>query len=558
MAEVIVPNTFSNGQVADADQVNQNFTVLADAINSVSGNAVHASNLHPVALSGDYSQLTNAPVVGTDIQPYDPATITSGNATNNLIANGGSLDNVVIGGTTPASGTFSTVSINQNLLADKVLTSGNVEASGELRSSGDAKVGGDLQVMGEITGVYTGTQLHPFTSISTGGGYLPTHSHVLVDCSTGNITRDLPDASLHTGKSITVKVVAGSNQLNLWGSVDAGSGVALNTNPSMPYLTLFSNGQKWLITGSSGHNLLPEPEYTYDFTNDGHSGYDIWAMDIDDAGNLFVSGRNGGPHFAAKVSNQGQLIFTNESHGGDKSSIASDGTYGYTIGWGGPVAKFRNTATPLGVTSGSDGSGYSIDASDNGNIYIFNNDGVRSLGSFLNIRWTFAIPNGTHAGGHIMSEVLVGEDGYIYFVGVDWTSRMAGFVYKLDPSTGTNVWGSGNFATFNTGSNAQDAKIAVLPDGTIYVSASGSNSYSFDSSGNPTGSGSYVRYLNSYGGQLYGSTNNSTFQFINTDFSVAQNFPSISVSGADDVVMNDKAIYVGTNTVIVKTRRNLD
>jgi hypothetical protein len=44
--EVIVPNTFSNGEVADADAVNANFAALADAINSVStdNNSASADN----------------------------------------------------------------------------------------------------------------------------------------------------------------------------------------------------------------------------------------------------------------------------------------------------------------------------------------------------------------------------------------------------------------------------------------------------------------------------------------------------------------------------------
>lgn len=70
-ASVGVPHQFNNGDVADAELVNQNFQVLAAAINDVSGNVSAQGNaLHPVAVSGNYEDLLYrpSPVSTTEIK----------------------------------------------------------------------------------------------------------------------------------------------------------------------------------------------------------------------------------------------------------------------------------------------------------------------------------------------------------------------------------------------------------------------------------------------------------------------------------------------------------
>ena len=302
---------------------------------------------------------------------------------------------------------------------------------------------------------------------------------------------------------------------------------------------------------------FPETEFSYDFANDNRAVYTISAMELDAVGDVYVTGANTGGRYVAKVSTNGAMLWSDDTHGGYEHGITSEGINGYAIGWGGPVKKYRLSGDPLAVSAGGDGAGYQIDADTNGNIYLVHNDGVRSLAPDLSVRWTFTIPNGTHAGGHIMSQVLVGEDGYVYFVGVDWTSRVQGFVYKLNANTGATVWS--NYANFNTGTNAQDAMLAVLPDGTVYVST-GTYTICFDSDGLPVSgiggvSGTGIRNIGSHEGQLYGSTNYSTFQYIHPDLSVAQNFPGISIAAAASVRMNDRAIYVAQGKVINKVKR---
>jgi hypothetical protein len=155
---------------------------------------------------------------------------------NNVAITGGTIDNTVIGGTTPAAGTFTT------LTATGQTSLGGAAGSESLRVLTPASVGSFLQVQGVSTGVVlratgdTGTN-SSFTSVTRG-----TLGHIF---STGGTTTNSQLQVSHTASAVNYVQVTGAAT----GSAPTISAQGSDTNAG---LTLNSKGTGTLLFQTSG------------------------------------------------------------------------------------------------------------------------------------------------------------------------------------------------------------------------------------------------------------------------------------------------------------------
>lgn len=83
---------------------------------------------------------------------------------------------------------------------------------------------------------------------------LDTHSIVLADTSSTNLTLDLPYAGNVQGRQITVKRTSLNREVTLYGGgnyIDTSSAILFNSSTTLEHASFLSDGLQWYITSST-------------------------------------------------------------------------------------------------------------------------------------------------------------------------------------------------------------------------------------------------------------------------------------------------------------------
>ena len=136
------------------------------------------SSLATVATSGSYSDLSNKPTIPT------VGTIAAQNA-NNVVITGGTIDNTVIGGTTPAAGTFTTIT---GQTANLTGTGQNLLLQSSNLASGSWTATGNITVTGSQTDPFGGTTAALLTDNATNANHFIFQSLTLNNTQTYTIS----------------------------------------------------------------------------------------------------------------------------------------------------------------------------------------------------------------------------------------------------------------------------------------------------------------------------------------------------------------------------------
>jgi hypothetical protein len=313
-------------------------------------------------------------------------------------------------------------------------------------------------------------------------------------------------------------------------------------------IILFPIMEEELVTAEIKVKWATEANLEYQFND----GSEIWGMALDNSGGLYLTGRyaslDTGPlNYTAYLDNNLNRKWYNSDYGGERWACSSNGINGYIIGWGGPVVKFSSNSQIPSVISDGNGFGYGITTDTLGNTYFYNNDGVRSLSDDLQtIRWTYVFPDFEIISSHI----ICGGDGFIYFVGVDWDTRKRGFIVKLDPNNGNEVWKG----YFDTADNAQDARIAVNTDGMVMVSAGNEFTSRWNSSGTKLSNLSYIPMLTSFKINFYGLVE-GVFSEFNHNGDIITEYKNIGLDYygyGGEILVEENYLYVGGGNIVKK------
>jgi hypothetical protein len=147
----------STGVIVNAD-------INASAAISVSKTALTAGtgltlSTNTLSVNASQTQITALGTIGTGT--WQGTAIADAYVADNLTISGGTVNNTVIGGTTPAAGTFTTLTANTSITGTLATAAQpNITSVGTLSSlttSGNVIVGGDLTVSGTTTTINTET-----------------------------------------------------------------------------------------------------------------------------------------------------------------------------------------------------------------------------------------------------------------------------------------------------------------------------------------------------------------------------------------------------------------
>jgi hypothetical protein len=187
--------------------------------------AMHAKNM-------EGTPLPDGDVVGTtDVQTLTNKTLTGPNI------EGGTIDNTIIGATTPAEGSFTTLSAT-----------------------------GDLTVAGTILGRATiqGTEIFDDYTLTD------TDNIILVNTTVGAVTLTLPPAAGNAGRTYTIKLSTAVNRLTIVadGSETMDGHTTLRLETAGQAVRLVSDGSNWVTVGEVGNVTRRHDTSDEDLTSD--------------------------------------------------------------------------------------------------------------------------------------------------------------------------------------------------------------------------------------------------------------------------------------------------
>jgi hypothetical protein len=347
----------------------------------------------------------------------------------------------------------------------------------------------------------------------------------------------------------TVETNVEANKGVIWSA--SPSGIITITQQSAGIATITASAQQGTVSATLTATSTADPtkkascEVTVNVGYQFNDGSEIWGMALDNNGGIYMTGRVNNDfdrHYTAYLKNDLTLGWYNNSYGGEQWACASDGVNGYICTWGGPIIKFSpNTPSPLAISNPPNG-GYQIAVDISGNTYSTDNYGVSSLTADLQtVRWTYRFLDFDIISSHI----IVGGDGFVYFVGVYYGSRNYGAIVKLNPANGSVIWKD----FFNTSDNAQDARIAVNTNGLVMVSAGNESTFRWNSSGTKLSNLPYIPMITSYKTSFYGFTEGTLCEFDHNG-DIKTEYKNVGVIFWGEVLVDENYIYVGAESTV--------
>jgi len=432
---VVIPNTFQNASVSiPLSQLDNNFSTVAVAINGIANGVEALSNVN---ITGGNVVVTNASVTTldatnikvTNIQAKDgTASASIANSTGVLTVasavlttadiNGGTLDGAIIGGSSAAAGSFTTLS-----------------ATGVATFSA-----GTSSAPAITTASYTGTGLF-FPAANTIGfsngaeamrlnnnGYLGIGTNA-PDCRLD--VRDAIDTNLRVGRGF------GQGNVTIYGPSGTNSASFLH-NGSALFITQTGGTSGFLFRNTAG-------DYTFS-TGAGNTE----RMRLDSVGNLGLGATpSGWASFTAMEFSNGNALYTNGSQMSLASNAYNDGSWRYkTTAAAGLYTNVRGVFSWFTAPSGTAGNAISftqamtLDAS--GRLGI----GTTSPGARLDITSTaaftarFSGPANTYIDvtdgtGTFRAQVVAGEP-YLSSIGA------YSMIFRTDSTERMRITSAGN------------------------------------------------------------------------------------------------------------------